>query len=484
MKIIIGLIQHESNSFNPTPTCLDEFNLILGGNILKNSDSYHNSSLEGIINVLQKHKVELIPTVVARPRSEGGLVAREAYLKIKNSLIEELGKSGGDFSAVCFAFHGSMTVEDIGDAEGDLLEEIRNFVGEEIPVVCCLDMHAMLTKKMMVNADAFVGYRTAPHIDTLETGEKTAEILYDSLLNNYKLSTAAVGLPILISGEKSESAKPPMNELYSEIEKTDQIDGVLSSSYFLGFPWADVEFNCGSALVVTRDNNDLAEKEALKLAEKFINRLPDFKFTTETHSFADAIEIACSEKQSPIFIIDSGDNPGAGASQDITCTLEYLLSLGLEEKILYAVITDKDAYQDCVEVGENKEIKVKIGRKDDNIGSKPIEIEGVIKTTASYKNLNAAVITVQGIDVIITSKAIVLTEPEFFRTLELDFKDYKIAVLKSGYLDPKLEPYTKRVILGLSSGYTNQVLKDLNYSKIKRPIYPFDDLWDLKLSFI
>lgn len=483
MKIIVGLVQHESNSFNPTLTFLNEFNLLVGNNILKNPETYEGSSLKGIINVLVKHEVDIIPTVLARPTSEGGLVAKDAYQEIRKNLLKQIKIKKGDFDGVCLALHGSMTVEEIGDAEGDLLKGVREIVGNNIPLVCSLDMHAMVTEKMIVNTDALVSYRTAPHVDKVETGEKAAEILYDSLINNYQLTTAAVELPILISGEKSESAKSPMNELYNEIRKSDEKFGVLASSYCLGFPWVDAEFNAGAVLVVTKNDPDLAKNEAIKLAEKFMKRLSDFKFTTEAYTFEKAIEIAQDENEGTIFVIDSGDNPGAGSSQDITCTLEYLLSLKLN-KILYAVITDTAAYQVCAEKGINNEVSIQIGKRDDKIGSKPLEVKGKIKNMGKYRDLSAVVISVQGIDIIITTKKIVLTEPEFFISLGIDFKEYKIVVLKSGYLDPKLEPYIKRVILGLSPGYTNQILENLHYKRIKRPVYPFDDVSNLELKFI
>lgn len=483
MKIIVGLIQHESNSFNPDLTNMDDFIFLAGEEIIKNPESYKDSSLEGIINVLSKRNVEIIPTVLARATSEGGLVSRKTYQEIKGQLLEQISKENRDIDGICLALHGSMTVEEIGDAEGDLLQAIRKITGYNIPIVCSLDMHAIVTEKMLKNADAFISYRTAPHIDKVETGEKAAEILYDSLINQYLLYTAAVELPILISGEKSESDKPPMKDLYKEIARTDRNPGVIAASYCLGFPWVDTDFNTGSVLVITKNNPELAQNKAIELAAKFMERLSDFDFTTETYPFNEAIKIADNEKKGPVFVIDSGDNPGAGGSQNITCTLDYILSQETN-KVLYAVIADKSACQSCIEKQINSEVFVRLGKRDENIGSVPLELQGRVKCSGKYKNLDAVVINVNNIDIIITSQKIVLTEPDFFKTLGLNFNDYQIVVLKSGYLDPELKPYTERVLLGLSPGYTNQVLQDLNYKRIKRPVYPFDNVSDLDLKYI
>ena len=48
---------------------------------------------------------------------------------------------------VCLDLHGSMTTEDLDDAEGDILAETRKMVGNETPITVALDMHAMVTDK-------------------------------------------------------------------------------------------------------------------------------------------------------------------------------------------------------------------------------------------------------------------------------------------------------------------------------------------------
>ena len=65
-----------------------------------------------------------------------------------------------ELDAVVLSMHGSMYVEEIGDADGDLLEAVRQAAPNAHHLR--LDLHATLTQKMMDNADAFVGYRTAP----------------------------------------------------------------------------------------------------------------------------------------------------------------------------------------------------------------------------------------------------------------------------------------------------------------------------------
>ncbi|NLJ25066.1 MAG: microcystin degradation protein MlrC, partial [Firmicutes bacterium] len=60
------------------------------------------------------------------------------------------------------------------------------------------------------------------------------------------------------------------------------------------------------------------------------------------------------------------------------------------------------------------------------------------------------------------------------RDLDLDPMDYKIIVVKSGYLSPEFQALTKRPLLALTPGDTNLLLETIPYQVTKRPIYPLD----------
>ena len=68
--------------------------------------------------------------------------------------------------------HGAMVAEHLDDGEGELLRRVRERVGPDVPVVASLDLHANMTREMLRHADALVCYRTYPHIDMAETGQR------------------------------------------------------------------------------------------------------------------------------------------------------------------------------------------------------------------------------------------------------------------------------------------------------------------------
>ena len=54
---------------------------------------------------------------------------------------------------------------DDDDASGTVLAAVRKEVGQNIPIVASLDLHANVTSKMQAASDGLIGYKTCPHID-------------------------------------------------------------------------------------------------------------------------------------------------------------------------------------------------------------------------------------------------------------------------------------------------------------------------------
>ncbi len=471
MKVVVGTMSHESNSFNPSLTQLEDFNPLYGPEIASAPERLENSGLKGIINVLEARDVDIVPLVFARA-CPGGLVAADAYESMKEVFLNGL-KKAGKVDGVCLDLHGSMTVSTLQDAEGDLLASVRAVVGPDVPIVCVLDMHAMVTPQMIASADALVGYRTAPHVDVVETGERAATLLCESLEKGFSMCMAGVPLPILISGEQSESDKEPMASLIAQLRATDCIPGILSSSLLLGFPWVDVSFNMGCTLVVTRDDAELARREAIHLASEFMKRLEQFTFTTEAYPFDRALEIAMNAQNGPVFIADCGDMPGAGGSQDVPYSLERMLAYDARS-VLLAAIADSALYATCASAGVGSRVHLCFGSECTVPGVRPLNVKGTVMREAVSRGASVAVIRVRGIDVVITDQRMAMTDPGFLENLGLDPGKYRLVVLKGGYFDPKYQAIASRGILGLTPGYTNQILRDLEYRRVQRPIYPLD----------
>jgi microcystin degradation protein MlrC len=100
MRILVGAIGHESNTFTPFLTTRDDFHVLYGDAVV--SADLGDSALAGIVKTLRNAGYELVPTVSASALP-GGVVARAAYEEFESAILR--GASGG-VDGVCLYLHG------------------------------------------------------------------------------------------------------------------------------------------------------------------------------------------------------------------------------------------------------------------------------------------------------------------------------------------------------------------------------------------
>ena len=482
-RVLVASMHHESNSFNPIIAGEKDFTVIRGAEIFKKLKA--NDAASGIIETLLKAGFEVVPAVFTSA-VPNGKVDRGFYEKIKaeivNTAIEENKKSPLD--AVTLALHGSMFIEGLGDAEGYLLEELRKHL-PDIPIFSSLDTHTTMTQRMHDNCDGFVCFKCAPHTDRYETGVTAANMTIAALEKGIKAYSAWVKLPFLVAGEKSSSTVEPMKSLAEETRRVEKMLGILAASYLMGFPWCDNE-DSSAAVYVVADNKELAENEAVRLAELLWSKRDEFCFQTETYTEREAIDAAFKGFEAgeplPIYLSDSGDNPTAGSTSDCTGFLKLLMddprTAELNSPVLYGGIYDAEATKACMDkVGQ--EITITFGAKFDKNSSSPITAKG--KVIAYVKDWNKfhgtgdiALFRSHGVDIVLSENHIGYGLPVVFEDLGRDPAKADIVVCKLGYLTAQEAAVAKRSIMALSKGSTNEDLPTLDYKLIPHPIFPLD----------
>jgi len=468
MKIALAGMSHESNTFNKLSTGLETFNLFDGNEFLNRSRRV--SSADGIYEKLTQAGAEAVPLFFANA-IPSGTVRRDAYEYIKSRIIEKL-RNQAPWDGVCLALHGSMAVNGVYDPEGDLLEAVRWVVGHEIPIICALDMHATVTERMVTLSDGFAVFRTAPHIDAKETGIRTAEIMLEALKSGKTPVNAFVKIPILVSGEQSETRVDPAKMLFESLQEYDKLDNVLCASYVMGFPWADSPFGGAGALVTGYDRKSL-HKLAQKMANIFWEKRADFVFSTPAMQPKEAIQTALSATEFPVIISDSADNPTAGASQDTTRFLQQLLEMDVQNT-LYTCVADPVAYQKCASQKIGKEFALTLGGYYSGKSHEGFTLTAKLVNLAESEGTLYAVMQSKGVTFTISNKRCATYDPKTLKDLNIDPKAFNIIGIKAGYLSPEYQAMSKQSILALTEGDTALELRKLPYVKTPRPIYPLD----------
>ena len=488
-RVLVGGLHHESDTFNPIVTSRGDIWVKRGEDLI---NQIGQDSCSGIIKTLLDQGYEVVPTLVARAVPNGEW-DKEYYLELKNEFLDKL-KAQKDLDALCLSLHGSMRVKGIGAAEGDLLEAIRE-IYPDILIVTSLDMHATITEKMIKYCDGFVGYKCAPHTDTFETGIHAAKIVIEALEKNIKPVMSAVHIPFLVAGEQSETSVEPMKSLINHLREEEKNNSdIFALSYLMGFPWADTKDNGVTALVVAKNDKELADNKAMELAKIFWQRKDDFCFYNETRMPDDALVNALDSVNNdiyPVVISDSGDNPTAGSSSDVTNFLKLILSndeiTKLDPPLIYQSFYDKEVVDLFIEKEVGTTLDIKLGAKYDTVKSSSVEAPAkLISKVKSFKdaeNTNLLLLNINGVDVIVSDKHIGCYDPNIIRALGVEVEKRKMIVVKLGYLEPEIRSIAKRSLMALTTGSSDELFR-LPYKVLQRPIYPLDKGFEPNLYYI
>ncbi len=468
MKIVIGSLQCEGNSLTPVHTKFEDFDYATGPDMYEKID---------VVDFLKERNCDIVPTIYAHALP-GGAVIKDDYLRLVNELVEAIPDK--DIDGIWLYLHGAMCVEEIGSGEEYLLKKIREKVGMNIPISLAMDMHADNSDEVVRLANCITGFRTIPHCDHKETQLRAMEALFTCIEKKLLPQPQIARANVVICGDAVQTTLEPLKSIMNVAEEMEKsIPGMLSVQVFNGQPWIDEPYMGPNFVVTHESNNELATSCAEKLAKMFYDARYDFKFLIEAVSPEEAVELAMNAKELQVFISDSGDNTTAGAAGDNAYMLKLLQKKNIKD-VLLAGIVDEKACDLCykAEIGEVLTLKVG-GSLDSNSESTMIQGELIHKgDILSYTRGNAgpsATLKCDNITVVITKNRASLCRPDIFESINLDYKKFKIVVVKLGYLFPELAELNPRSILAFTPGSSTERLEDMNLKNIRRPMYPLDD---------
>ena len=181
--------------------------------------------------------------------------------------------TAGRLDGVYCVLHGAGLATHDHDPEGTLLTLVRRIVGPDTPVVASYDLHANVSAANVELVNAYIGYRTNPHLDMRERGAESAQVLR-RLLAGTRTHLAHIRLPIVPPTVSMLTGKDAHERPYGELIDLGQqrmreppyAGRVLNVSVMGGFAYADTPFN-GLTVVVTATDADAAQSLAREIAE-------------------------------------------------------------------------------------------------------------------------------------------------------------------------------------------------------------------------
>lgn len=472
VKIVVGSLQHETNTFSPVKASWKDFDYVAGKEMLDKI---------AVTDLFLAEGVELIPTIYANAVPSGKL-DKESYLKFLNEIVNSIPDTE-EIDGIWLYLHGAMEAEEIGSGEVALLSAIRKKVGYKIPIAIALDFHANNSIDLAKYANIICGYKTAPHTDMEETQKKAAQLLLKCIREKLLPKPVIIPIPLMITGDMVITASEPMKRIIEETGNIERKPGILSASVFNGQNWVDAP-NAGASVIVIpekEENTELAYNEARRLAKMFWDARKEFKFQVDAFDPEEAVEEAIKAKEKLVFITDSGDNTTAGAAGDNAYLLKIILSKNTENTLVGG-ITDSRAVKICDSKKIGDKVELTLGAELDIQNSESVKITGIIKNKGNILGWygedggKAIVLTVEGksIDIIVTQNRCALISPEIFKSIGVNIYDYKIIVVKLGYLYPRLAQVAEKAIFALTPGASCEAIEKLKFYNIGRDVYPIN----------
>lgn len=483
LRIAVGGLQHETNSFAPGGAALEDFAAPRGWPPLSRGAAMlpvlagTPVAACGAMDAAAGAGAEVVPLLwgLALP---SGPVDQTAYVALRDDLLVRL-RAAGRLDGVYLDLHGAMMTTVLEDAEGDLLEAVRATVGPEVPVVASLDLHANVSPRMVAAVDGLTAYRTYPHTDMAETGARAMRRLM-ALAQGAPRRRLVLRQPgFLIPLVAQATAAEPVAGLYARAAELEAHGGALTIA--LGFPLADTS-DAGPALVA--EHGDPARAEAMADAALADWEAARGAFASSLLDAPAAVAAARSMPPGPgpVVIADVQDNPGGGGTNDTTGLLRALLAARAEGALMVH-IADSQALAVVLAAGAGGLADTDLGGRADPASGTPLPGPWRVERLGDGRFIGegpmyrgtpiamgpVALVSQGGVRVILAGGRMQASEPGLLRHLGLDTAAVPILAVKSSvHFRAAYEPMARAVILARAPGRVEMDLARLPLTRARR----------------
>jgi len=490
MRFVIAMMKHETNTFSPVPTPIESFGKQgpFFGVDAYNAYKGTNTPMGAYIDLAQNEAAEIV-TPIAAQAWPSGFVHGGAYESIVRAIVDEV-KRGCD--ALFLDLHGAMVTEFTDDGEGTLLERIR-CIAPNLPIAVALDLHANITEKMITNCTTLAGYKTYPHIDMGQAGQRAGSLLIRTLKKEINPVVIWGRRPMLPHTLRMGTDDAPMKDLVTMARVAEE-EGVLAVSVFGGFPLADI-YDAGLSVVVT----DVDQSRGKKVCDKILNaawaRREEFVYHSEP--LTESIARAKAFSDGPVLLIDHSDNCASGGTQDTMAVLAEAMHQGLKD-VAVAAVRDPEAVEAMIRAGVGSRVTIQLGGKMDmpaiRLKGNPLEVTGTVRVISDGEFIVKGPVET-GVTTYMGRTAVLDTGPIKIVVIERNHEPIDLGVFRSVGIEPTaihylllksrihyrgaFMPIARHIIECDGVGVTSSDYSRFRFQKVRRPIYPLDSDFNL-----
>ena len=484
-RVVIAECKQEVATFNPVRSNYADFVIRRGEELLE----YHSSAREevgGALGVLKTHEdCRVVPTYSAKAITSGGLLGAADSSRIVCEFLESLANAG-PVDAAYFALHGAMAAEGEDDPEGLLLSESRKILGDDVPIVASLDLHAILTDRMLECSDALVAYQTYPHVDFAQTGARAANLLLAILSGDARPVTARVRIPMLVRGDELITETGSFGQVIQCAKEFERLEEGLSAGVIIGNPFTDVPDLRSNSFAVANGDPQVAAQHAITLARKMWARRHGMQATLT--DLDESVSMAAKTNGTAV-LMDAADATSSGASGDSNSIIRAAEEQGFSGSLL-APIVDASAVRGAFAAGVGGKVRIELGGTLDALRFRPLPVQGRVKLLSDGRfrsesfhsdcNAGPTAVVESGRRVfVVTSRAVNLYDRALFLAHGQDPRSFDLVVVKSPHCEPHMYQQWCSLLVNVDApGATSANLQSLGHANCPRPIFPLDEMPD------
>jgi microcystin degradation protein MlrC len=405
--------------------------------------------------------------------------------------IERRLEAAMPVDAVYICAHGAGLTTEEDDPDGLLFARVRGIVGRDVPVAATLDLHANVSERMVRSIDAFIGYRTNPHLDMRERGAEAAAATRE-MLAGLRPRAACIRLPIVPPTVTMLTAAGPYAEMI-DLGQQRMTPEILNVSVMGGFAFADTADNGLAVVVTARHDKRAAAALARDIAELgWANRARFYpRLTALDEAVAKALAVARDRILPALAFADVADNPGGGGRGNTVFLLRALCEAGVGDALL-GVFFDPDLAAEGHRLGVGAAFEARFNRSETTKFSEPWSTPATVAALTDgdcvgrrgiYAGMRLALgpcaaLRVGGVTVVVVSHRVQCADPVFFEMMGLDIGRARLVVVKSrghfrGGFDEFFGP--QQIVEVDLPGLTSPVLGRFEWQRLPRPVIPLDD---------
>jgi microcystin degradation protein MlrC len=489
MRVYIAGVQHECSSFSPIPASRRSFTTVRWGadpRVLTLGLGYGESC---------EVAIELGFDLVAGPFSwaqPSSPAADSVWHQIRDGILDGL-RAAGPLDIVLLCLHGAQMSDRQHDCEGELLDEVRQLVGDSVAVGCLLDLHANVSMRMLNAADLVVSCREYPHIDYDKRALEMLPVLARIRRGDVRPTTAAVRF---MAPGVYPTPEEPMKSFNARFTEMQRRGDALMVSVNHGFQGSDQPDLSASVVVTTDDDHLEAERLALEVAGDFLEVVSSRRWSGPDVEAA-VIE-AFGFVGRPVVLADRADNAGGGAASDSTFVLAELIRRNARDVAL-ALLWDPVAVDSCHDAGVGAVLPLRIGGKCGPMSGDPLDVHAEVinlrhdaaqalygKGEAGFslgRSVAIRVGGVGGIEVVMNSVRNQVFSHHVFSDHGIDYLARHVLVVKSTqHFMNDFGRFAAHVIRCDGPGTLTANLSQLPYRHVRRPLLGLDPVDRVELE--